>query len=318
MSDRIGGLHHITLCTGSAQGDVDLFHKALGMSLVKRTLLYDGTAPIYHLYFGNAAGDPGTLTTVFPFRRDGRKARRGAGQIDMCSYSVPTGALPYWTERLAQHGVQATKLSERFGQKVLQFDHPDCGLSFELVEEQNDDRPPMTEKGVPAEFGIRGFHSWTVLARETEDMDVFMREGWNYALIGSDGAYARYAVDGGNAGHIIDIHHQPDTPSGSWFYGEGMVHHGAFGVPSLDIQQEVKDQVEGMGLTDFSDRKHRGYFESIYVRTPAGALFEASHSLGFDVDEPLETLGQDLKVSPQFEATKHEIEASLNDPFTLD
>lgn len=39
MSDRIGGLHHITLCTGSAQGDVDLFYKTLGMSLVKQTLL---------------------------------------------------------------------------------------------------------------------------------------------------------------------------------------------------------------------------------------------------------------------------------------
>lgn len=318
MSDRIQGLHHITLCTGSAQGDVDLFYKTLGMSLVKRTLLYDGGTPIFHLYFGNETGDPGTLTTVFPFRRDGRKAKRGAGQIDRCSYSVPKGAIPYWKERLTQHKVPITRVYERFGQQVLEFQHPDCGLSFELVEEPNDDRKPFKSADVPAQYAIRGFHSWTVLARETEDMDFFLKEAWNYKPIGTDGAFSRYVVDKGAAAHIVDIHHDPDAKTGSWFYGEGMVHHGAFAVPNLDVQQQVKNEIEGLGLTDFSDRKHRGYFQSIYVRTPSGALFEAAHSLGFDVDEPADQLGKEFIVSPQFEQQKDALLRQLNDPFKLD
>ena len=69
MSDRIQGLHHITLCTGTAQGDVDFFVKTLGLRLMKRTLLYDGVEPIYHLYFGDEMGSPGNLTTTFPWRR---------------------------------------------------------------------------------------------------------------------------------------------------------------------------------------------------------------------------------------------------------
>jgi len=318
MSDRIGGLHHITLCTGSAQGDIDLFYKTLGMSLVKRTLLYDGGSPIYHLYFGNATGDPGTLTTVFPFRQDGRKAKRGAGQIELCSYSVPVGSLVYWKERLTERGVPIVRIYERFGGQVLQFEHPDCGLNFELVEETNDDRAPFVGGGVPAQYAIRGFHNWTVLARDMEDMDFFMKEAWNYHPLGRDGNYTRYAVDGGKAAHIIDVNHQPDARPGSWFYGEGMVHHGAFGVPSLDVQDQVKREVEGLGLTDFSDRKHRGYFESIYVRTPGGALFEAAHSIGFDVDEPAESIGQEVIISPQFRAQRDEIIRQMNDPFTLD
>jgi catechol 2,3-dioxygenase-like lactoylglutathione lyase family enzyme len=317
MSDRIGGLHHITLCTGSAQGDVDLFYKTLGMSLVKRTLLYDGGVPIFHLYFGNETGDPGTLTTVFPFRQDGRKAKRGAGQIELCSYSVPKGAAAYWAQRLPGRGVTITKQYERFGQQVLQFEHPDCGLSFELVEEENDARKPFVGGEVPEQYALRGFHSWTVLTRETEDMDFFLREAWNYKPLGKDGAFTRYAVDGGKAAHVVDVHHQPEAKSGSWFYGEGMIHHGAFGVPSLDVQAQVKEEVEGLGLTDFSDRKHRGYFESIYVRTPGGALFEATHSLGFDVDEPADKLGQEFIVSPQFEDKKEELLRQLNDPFEL-
>ncbi|WP_156681209.1 VOC family protein [Sphingomonas profundi] len=317
MSDRIGGLHHITLCTGSAQGDIDLFYKTLGMSLVKRTLLYDGGAPIYHLYFGNETGDPGTLTTVFPFRRDGRKAKRGAGQIELCSYSVPKGAVPYWKERLTERGVPIVKVYERFGQQIIQFEHPDCGLNFELVEETADDRKPFVGGDVPPEHAIRGFHNWTVLTRDNEDMDIFMKDAWNYRELGADGAFTRYAVEGGKAAHIIDVHLQPDARPGSWFYGEGMIHHGAFAVPNLDVQHQVKLEVEGMGLTDFSDRKHRGYFESIYVRTPGGALFEATHSLGFDVDEAADRLGQEVIVSPQFRDRRDQIVTELNDPFEL-
>jgi catechol 2,3-dioxygenase-like lactoylglutathione lyase family enzyme len=318
MSERVGGLHHITLCTGSAQGDIDLFYKALGMSLVKRTLLYDGKAPIFHLYFGNDTGDPGTLTTVFPFRQTGRKARRGAGQIELCGYSVPAGALPYWQERLVAHGIRISKISERFGQGVLRFEHPDCPLDFELIEDPTDSRKPFIGGGIPAQYAIRGFHSWTVLAREAEDMDIFMTEGWNYRPIGSDGTFTRYVVGDGEAGHVVDLHLQPQAKAGSWFFGEGMIHHGAFKVPSLAVQEQVKAEVEGMGLTDFSDRKHRGYFESIYVRTPSGALFEATHSIGFDVDEPADKLGRDFIVSPQFADRKDALLRELNDPFTLE
>src|SRR3546814_7819086 len=49
LPDRIEGLHHITVATGSAQGDVDLMVKVLGQRLVKRTMFYDGASPVYHL-----------------------------------------------------------------------------------------------------------------------------------------------------------------------------------------------------------------------------------------------------------------------------
>ena len=96
-----------------------------------------------------------------------------------------------------------------------------------------------------------------------------------------------------------------------------MVHHGAFGVPSLEVQDKVKFEVEGLGFTDCSDRKHRGYFQSVYVRTPAGALFEATHTIGFTVDEPADKLGEEFIISPQFEHKKDELLRLLNDPIEL-
>lgn len=61
-----------------------------------------------------------------------------------------------------------------------------------------------------------------------------------------------------------------------------------------------------MGYTDVSDRKDRGYFDSVYVRTPGGALFEAtvSKSEGFLIDEPYETLGHEFQVPPVFDDKK--------------
>src|SRR3546814_15634807 len=76
LPDRIEGLHHITVATGSAQGDVDLMVKVLGQRLVKRTMFYDGASPVYHLYFGNELGEPGTLYTTFPVRQAGYSGRR--------------------------------------------------------------------------------------------------------------------------------------------------------------------------------------------------------------------------------------------------
>lgn len=318
MADRIQGLHHITLCTGTAQGDVNFFVKILGMNLVKRTLLYDGKEPVYHLYFSDATGSPGNLTTCFPWRRTGRKAKAGSGQITLTSYTVPVDSLDWWNEHLTQKGVKVLERYERFGQKVLKMEHPDCpALHFELIEDATDTRKPFNSPYVPEKYALRGFHSWTVTVRDIEDMHFFMNEGWNHQKAGTDGEFTRYTVNGGGAAKIVDLLLKPDLAPGNWSYGEGMVHHGAFGVPDLTVQDQVKNEVEGLGFTDCSDVKHRGYFQSVYVRTPGGALFEATHTLGFTVDEPAETLGQAFIISPQFEDQKEALLRRLNDPIIL-
>ncbi len=317
MTERIQGLHHITLCTGTAQGDVDFFVKVMGQRFVKRTLFYDGREPIYHLYFADELGTPGTVMTTFPTRRTGLKGRRGSGQFEVISYSVPKDSLSFWKEHLLRHGIEPSETRERFGQAYLAFEHPDCGIPFEVVEDPADTRLPWQSPYVPMEYAVRGFHSWTASVREIEDMDAFMRHAWNFQKIGEDRDFTRYEVGDGGSGRIIDIRHQPDRRQGTWTIGEGIIHHGAFAVPDMDVQARIKFEVEGMGFTDFSDRKNRGYFESTYVRTPGGVMFEATHSLGFTHDETPEHLGEDFKISPQFAAQKEELLRRMNDPIVI-
>lgn len=309
--------HHITLNVGDAQEDYDFHTKVLGMKSIKKTALYDGDEPIFHFYYGNDAGEESTLVTTFPMRQSGRVARRGTGQVKTLALSIGEGSIAYWESRLRAHGIEA-KHGERFGERLLHLVHP-CGIAYELVAVARDARMPYSKGPVPVEHGIRGTHGITVSLRDLENTEDFMANGWTGTRRAKDGAFLRYEVGTGGTGTIVDLEHEPNLPQGSWAYGEGVVHHCAFQVADLDIQRDVKAHLEGLGYTDVSDRKDRGYFNSVYVRTPAGALFEASVSKpeGFLIDEPFDQLGQSLQIPPVFLSRKDELLKHLG-PLPLD
>lgn len=303
--------HHITLCTGDAQEDYAFHTRVLGLKSVKKTLLYDGQVPVYHLYYGNDQGEESTLVTTFPVRHTGARARRGSGQIAALALSVPEASLGYWQSRLQAHGIDVA-LTERFGERCLDFSHP-CGIEYSLVGTQKDLRAPRREGPVPAEHGIRGTHAIRVSLRDREGMDEFLARGWGAQRQADEGRATRWALGEGASGTIIDCIHEPERAQGSWTLAEGAIHHMAFQVATHAEQGAIKGFLEGMGYTDTSDVKDRGYFDSIYVRTPAGALFEAtvSHADGFRCDEAADRLGQEVMVSPQFRASRDELVAQL-------
>ena len=61
-----------------------------------------------------------------------------------------------------------------------------------------------------------------------------------------------------------------------------------------------------------TEQKDRQYFRSVYFREPGGVLFEiATDQPGFTIDEPLASLGQNLKLPPFLEPRRKELEAVL-------
>jgi len=61
-----------------------------------------------------------------------------------------------------------------------------------------------------------------------------------------------------------------------------------------------------------TEHKDRSYFRSIYFREPGGILFEIATDIpGFAVDEPVESLGRDLKLPRFLESRRKEIERLL-------
>jgi glyoxalase family protein len=301
------------MSVGPAQEDYDFHTGVLGLYNVKKTALYDGKVPIYHLYYANRRGDASTILTSFPFRQAGVMGRRGANQIKMLNLSVPADSIGYWADRLGAHGVGCEEV-ERFGTQRLHFAHP-CGIEYALVgETELDSREPWDGNGVPAEHAIRGGHGVTISVHDPGEIGEYIERGLEGKLVASDGAAQEYEVgDATGNGRRIDILHEPDVPVGTWKFGEGTVHHVAYDVVDSTRQQQLKDWIEGLGYTDCSEPKDRGYFHSVYNRSPSGALFEYAWSIpeGFLIDEDFESLGTEFQVSPQFADQKAEILAML-------
>ena len=69
------------------------------------------------------------------------------------------------------------------------------------------------------------------------------------------------------------------------------------------------DEGHGLRPTQQIDRQ---YFRSVYFREPGGVLFEiATDAPGFAVDEPVASLGHDLKLPRFLEPKRKQIEAAL-------
>ncbi|WP_028060779.1 VOC family protein [Candidatus Solirubrobacter pratensis] len=305
----IVGTHHLTFCVGGAQEDYDFHVRTLGLKSVKKTVLFDGEIPIYHLYYGNRVGDASTILTAFPYRQAGWMGKRGTNQLRTLNLAVPKEAIGFWADRLQAAGIERTEV-ERFRTQRLEFAHP-CGIPYAIVGETDPDpREPYAGSDVPVEHAIRGAFGTTTSVREPEPMDFFLREGMNAEHVSSEGPHHQYRIGTADGhGRIIELVEEPDRPQGTWSFGEGTIHHQAFDVSTPENQLRVKDYIVGLGFTDVSDVKDRGYFFSVYCRTPGGALFEFAYSTeaGFLIDEAEDELGTHMCIPPHWEDRRAEI-----------
>jgi glyoxalase family protein len=307
----IAGNHHITMCVGPAQEDYDFHTRLLGLRSIKKTVLFDGTLPIYHLYYANADGDPSSILTTFPFRQAGLVGRRGSNQIKIVNLAVPAGSLDWWAERLAAHEIESARATV-LGADRLQFAHP-CGIPYALVAVEGDARRPHAVPDIPAEHAIPGAYGVTVSVRDAGEMVEFLEQGLGARRVGSDRAMEAFDLGEGGSGRVVELVEEPDLAPGTWRFGEGTVHHVAYDAVNADSQMERKLFLEGLGYTDVSDVKDRQYFHSVYVRSPSGALFELAVSVpeSFAVDEDPDKLGTEFKLPPQFEPRRDELLSRL-------
>jgi glyoxalase family protein len=304
----IRGTHHLTFCVGGAQEDYDFHARLLGLKSVKKTVLFDGEIPIYHLYYGNRLGEKSTLLTAFPYRQAGWMGKRGTNQLKTLNLSVPVDAIGFWTDRLKDFGVQHQRV-QLFGTERLNFKHP-CGIDYTIVGDPEPDSREPFDDIVSAEFAIRGAYGTTTSVREPEPMSFFIAEGLAGNLLRSEGKYHQFQIgDPEGHGRMLELVEEPGLHQGTWQFGEGTIHHHALDAVTAENQAVVKDWFVGLGFTDVSDVKDRGYFFSVYMRSPGGALIELAYSTpeGFLIDEAEDELGTHMCIPPHWEDRRAEI-----------
>jgi len=292
---KLEGIHHITAITENAQRNVDFYAGVLGLRLVKKTVNQDNPT-VYHLFFADEDGDPGSDLTFFEYPGAPR-GRPGAGMVHRVVWRVASAdTFGFWEERLRANGVE----SRREGDGLV-FSDPE-GLDHELLVVDVPDAPLIADHPeIPSELALQGFHAVRAYAVAPEE-STGLFEALGFERV--DGAWeARGEKRGGR--YLYD-----EPPGERGLQGAGSVHHIAWASTPEELLDWREKAVQGGAQP--TPEIDRFYFRSIYFREPSGVLFEiATLGPGFTVDEPLEHLGEKLSLPPDFEHLRDEVEPRL-------
>jgi glyoxalase family protein len=305
MPSPVVGLHHVTAIASNPQSNLDFYTGVMGLRFVKRTVNFDDPGS-YHLYFGDDGGAPGTILTFFSWPSASR-GHAGAGEVARTSFSVPLGSVDFWEQHLLTNGVLVERSGRRFKHEVLTLPDPD-GMKIEIVGHA-DEGPVNAPRfaSIPPEHAIRGFYGVTLLERRMEPtVAIFNLLGFH--KVGEEAGRVRFAAEGSAHGNHVDLIIDENAHYGT--AGAGTVHHIAFRLADDASQLEWRAEISRhLQVTPVIDRT---YFHSIYFREPGGVLFElATDPPGFSFDEPLESLGEELKLPAWLEPRRNQVEKRL-------
>ncbi len=308
---QLTGLHHLTAITAHASANHAFFTGVLGMRLVKRTVNQDDVSA-YHLFYADGLASPGSDVTFFDW--PAAPERRGSGAISRTALRV-SGAdtLAWWSSRLDAHGVAHAPPAERDGRLTLDFEDPE-GQRLSLFDDGGTgDAHPWDRSPVPAAHQVRGLGPVTLsVASLDATAEVLtgvmaMRAARRYRH--EDAEVHVFAMGEGGPAAELHVAVEPHLPRAR--QGAGGVHHVAFRTPDAEQYRAWNERLHALRVPS-SGPIDRHYFRSLYFREPAGILFEiATDGPGFDVDEPMATLGERLALPPFLEGRRAEIEAGL-------
>jgi len=347
---NILGLHHITLVSADAQRTIDFYTRVLGLRLIKKTVNFDDPGS-YHLYFGNEAGQPGSVVTFFEWR-NAVKGYPGIGGTHHFAMQVSTNdGLLQWKRRLTGLGIQVTGPLDRHYFRSIYFKDPD-GTILEIATRGPgwtiDEEPGHlgeTYREPPAEMLVanrdqarilaetwpepvpsitpgmalsQGMHHITAIASDIHATHAFFGELLGLQRVkrtsnfdDPGSAHWYWGVNDGQPGTLITYFERDPGRERRARFGAGQTHHFALAVPDDETQLAFRDQLMTSGLR-VSPVMDRVYFKSIYTNDPDGHIIElATLGPGFMIDESVDALGQTLRLPSWLEPDRADIEAVL-------
>ncbi|HWL23761.1 MAG TPA: ring-cleaving dioxygenase [Ureibacillus sp.] len=307
---KIPGHHHISMITKNASENNHFYRKVLGLRRAKITVNQDDPS-MYHLFFGDKTGSPGTELSFFEIPMVGR-THRGTNAITRIGLLVPSvDSLLYWQSRLEDFCVETSKVQKYANRTSILFEDPE-GLRFALIV-SNGAKVAHWEtwekSDVPAEHQIQGMGTVEITVKRLDKLANTLTDLFGYKEVSRTEEEAIFqSIEGEVFGEIIVKF--LDGPSEK--PGRGSIHHLAIRVKNDEELEYWNEQVRARGFQS-SGVVDRFYFKSLYFRESNGILFEiATDGPGFTADgDDIETLGEKLVLPPFLESRRAEIESNL-------
>ncbi|GEN53389.1 ring-cleaving dioxygenase [Halobacillus faecis] len=308
---QLKGIHHVSAITANAKSNYDFYTKVMGMRLVKKTVNQDAPS-MYHLFYADEEGRPGTDLTFFEIHRAGH-TYPGTRSISTTSLRVKSDeALKYWKKRFEEHSVEQDEIRERHGRNTLFFRDPEGQRLILISDESNsgvEAGKAWEHSTVPEEYGITGLGPVHLTVNDTAKTEKVLTELLGFRKKGTYEQWVVYETGEGGTGAEVHVEEEPDGQPEK--PGRGSVHHVAFRVNDEDELKKWQEIIQAAGYPN-SGLVDRYYFKSLYFREANHILFElATDGPGFATDEDVDHLGESLALPPFLEHKRKEIEESL-------
>ena len=304
------GHHHISMITKNGQKNNAFYTNVLGLRRVMMTVNQD-SPDMYHLFFGDRTGAPGTELTFFEIPMSGM-THRGTNSISRIGLLVPSyESLQYWEAHFNEIGVKHEGIGTFAGREALLFEDHE-GLRMALINHNGADVPARWEgwddSPVPSEHRILGMATIELTLREPKKTISLLQAVFKYSIVEENDEWIRIQTEeGGVFSELLLI--QQDGPVER--PGRGSVHHLA--VRARDVAQLNRwdEAIRAQGVLT-SGEVDRYFFQSVYFRDGNGILFEiATDEPGFAKDGNYDNLGEELELPPKFESQREAIISKL-------
>lgn len=320
---ELKGIHHVSAITANALDNYHFYTKVLGMRLVKKTVNQDDTS-MYHLFYADEIGRPGTDLTFFEINRAGT-TYRGNNSISLTSLRVQDDeALQYWVDRFDSHSVKHNGIEEQFGRKVIYFEDKERQRLALISDETNEGVEsgiPWKQSVVPQKYGITGLGPVRITVPNLLVTEHILVDVLKFRQMGSylvDNHHEVFVFSTGKGGTGAEIHAEIDIDAEKERPGKGSVHHLALRVTDRTELEQWREIISAERLPN-SGIVDRYYFQSLYFRERNGILIElATDGPGFATDESIEHLGESLALPPFLENQREDIERNLVPLYTKD
>ncbi|WP_010306054.1 VOC family protein [Kurthia senegalensis] len=297
--------HHISMITKNANTNNHFYRHILGLHRVKLTVNQDSPT-MYHLFFGDTTGTPGTGITFFEMPIAGA-THRGTNAITGFSLIVPSEqSLAFWAQRFDTFGVKHDAITTYAGRPALPFEDED-GLRMHLIasDDREDFWEPYAHEEIPDEHLIQGMGTVELTVSRFEKLEKTLTGIFNYTKA-ADHTFQQTA--GSAVGEIFVIEKQGDREKP----GRGSIHHLALRTKDEASLRDILAAAKEAGF-HVSDVIDRYFFKSIYFRESNGILIEvATDGPGFTIDENVEDMGKTLDLPPFLENKRQEILKKLS------
>lgn len=310
------GHHHISMLTKNVQENNNFYNKVLGMRRVKVTVNQDDPS-MYHLFYGDKNGKPGTELSFFEMPMAGN-THRGTNAITRIGLFVRgESSLSYWQKRFDEHGVAHSDVEIYGRRKSILFEDGD-GLRLALQVVDNDmvsKFDSWDDSSVPEEYQIMSMGTVEITVRKILKMERTLTTLFDYVKVSEDQNERLYRPSGSDGHSEILVKFEDGDRERP---GRGSVHHLAINVEDEDTLHYWNEKVKERGFrtTGVVDRH---FFKSLYFRESNGIMFEiATNGPGLVNTRPGIEAGEKLDLPPFMEADRAEIEMKLSPLDMLD